>query len=146
MYGTTRTTPYFSMEQHGQDHTYVWSNTDNTILLYGATRTTPYLCMEQHGQHHTYVWSNTSNTILLYDYTGATRATPYLYITTRATPYISIATQVLHCHSLRLYAIGQKYFPTHHPSQYNNYGKTFPPAIQGLQSIRPQSDNNNCTN
>ena len=109
--------------------------------MYGATRTTPYLCMEQHGQHHTYVWSNTSNTILLYDYTGATRATPYLYyITTQATPYISIATQVLHYHSLRLYAgaIGQKYFPTHHPSQYNNYGETFPPAIQ--QSIRPQSD------
>ena len=74
----TRTTPYLCMEQHGQHHTTLWSNTDNTILMYGATRTTPttpYFSMEQHGQHHTYVWSNTDNTILMY---GATRTTPYL--------------------------------------------------------------------
>ena len=74
------------------------SNTSNTILIY----------------------CNTSNTIHLHGYTGATRATPYLYIATRTTPYISVATQVLHYYSLRLYAIGQKYFPTHHPPPFYN--------------------------
>ena len=120
MYGATRTTPYFSMEQHRQHPTSLWSNTDNTILLYGATRTTPYFYIEQHGQHHTYVWSNTDNTILLY---GATRTTPYfsieqhrqhhtyvwsntdntilMYGATRATPYFPMTTQEHHTYILQ---------------------------------------------
>ena len=90
------------MEQHRQQHTSLWSNTDNTILLYGetqthtillygVTQTTPYFCMEQHGQHHeqfrqhcTSLWSNTDNTILVSDNTillyGATQTTLYFSV------------------------------------------------------------------
>ena len=69
-----------TMGQHGQHHTSLWGNADNTILilvyvnagntilLYGAMRATPHLCMGQHmGNTINFVMcGNTGNTVLLY--------------------------------------------------------------------------------